>query len=72
MVEKHRRKLQEVKKAKLMLESGVSESAANLIANEDQLDLAHVNFLLEMLQRKKSQLQVVSLVHSFKTSITRL
>ena len=59
MIIKERKKLQDTKKAKKQVETGLSESAVNFIAEQDRLDLPHVNFFLEFLTTKKLQLEQV-------------
>ena len=66
MIIKERKKLQDTKKAKKQVETGLSESAVNFIAEQDRLDLPHVNFFLEFLTTKKLQLEQVC----FKVQLT--
>ena len=61
IIEKQRRKADELKRARRQVESDLNKTASNLVVNHEQLDLPHVNFLLTLLAKKKVQLEQVNM-----------
>ena len=59
LVTKERKKQQDLKRAKLEVETGLAHSAEKVIAEQTSLDLPNVNFLMQFLASKKQQLEQV-------------